>query len=187
MSSAAHSPGADAAERAELLWAWVVAAIIALLVAMMVFTGVHWAAMPPSRVEVIDPRTLHMKGEFVEENLGTSVDAQGKVTVRLIAQQYSFTPQCILVPVDTAITFRGTSTDAVHGFVVGRTNANVMLIPGFVATFTTRFPRAGEQLMPCHEYCGTGHGGMWARVRVIDKLDFMRQVEPGKALSCVPG
>jgi cytochrome c oxidase subunit 2 len=184
--NAVHSPGAQAAELAEKRWAWIVAAIILLLMAMMVFTGLHWAAMPPSRVEVIDPRTLHMRGEFVEDNLGTSVDAQGQVTVRLIAQQYSFTPQCIVVPADTPVTFRGTATDAVHGFVVGRTNANVMLIPGFVATFTTRFPRVGEQLMPCHEYCGTGHEGMWARVQVIDKTEFMRQAEPGKAQSCVP-
>lgn len=184
--SAVHSPGAQAAELAERRWAWIVAGIILLLVGMVVFTGVHWAAMPPSRVEVIDPRTLHMRGEFVEENLGTSVDAQGKVTVRLIAQQYSFTPQCIVVPADTPVTFRGTATDAIHGFVVGRTNANVMLIPGFVATFTTRFTKQGELLMPCHEYCGTGHQGMWARVQVIDQADFLRRAEPGKAMSCVP-
>ncbi|MCG2595538.1 cytochrome C oxidase subunit II [Ramlibacter sp. XY19] len=184
--SAVHAPGADAAELAERRWAWIVAGIIALLVVMMVFTGLHWASMPPSRVEVVDPRTLHIRGEFVEDNLGTSVDAQGKVTVRLVAQQYSFTPQCIVVPADTPVTFRGTASDAIHGFVVGRTNANVMLIPGFVATFTTRFPRAGELLMPCHEYCGTGHQGMWARVQVLEPAEFLRQAQPGKAVSCVP-
>jgi len=175
-----------AAELAERRWAWVVAGIIGLLVVMMVFTGLHWASMPPSRVEVVDPRTLHMRGEFVEDNLGTSVDAQGKVTVRLVAQQYSFTPQCIVVPADTPVTIRGTATDAIHGFVVGRTNANVMLVPGFVATFTTRFTRAGELLMPCHEYCGTGHQGMWARVQVLEPAEFLRQAQPGKAVSCVP-
>jgi cytochrome c oxidase subunit 2 len=176
----------NAAEQAEKRWAWIVAGIIAVLVLMMVFTGVHWAAMPPSRVEVIDPRTVHIRGEFVEDNLGTSVDAQGKVTVRLVAQQYSFTPQCIVVPADTPVTVRGTAVDAIHGFVVGRTNANVMLIPGFVATFTTRFPRTGELLMPCHEYCGTGHQGMWARVQVLEPAEFLRQAQPGKAVSCVP-
>ena len=186
MSTAAHSPGAEAAERAERRWTWVVAAIIFVLVAMMVWTGVHWAAMPPSRVEVIDPRNVHTRGEFVEANLGTGIEADGQVTVRLVAQQYSFTPQCIVVPADTPVTFRGTATDVVHGFVVGKTNANTMLIPGFVATFTARFPKVGEQLMPCHEYCGTGHEGMWARVQVIDKLDFMRQAQPGRSMSCVP-
>ena len=141
MSTAAHGAAAGAAERAERRWAYVVAAIVFVLIAMMVWTGVHWAAMPPSRVETIDPRTLHIQGEFIEDNLGTSMDADGRVMVRLVAQQYSFTPQCIVVPADTPVTFRGTATDAIHGFVVGKTNANVMLIPGFVATFTTRFPR----------------------------------------------
>jgi len=186
MTGASHTAGAQAAELAERRWAWVVAAIIFVLIAMMVWTGIHWAAMPPSRVEVIDPRTLHIRGEFVEENLGTSVDAQGRVTVRLVAQQYSFTPQCIVVPAATPVTFRGTASDAVHGFVVGQTNANTMLIPGFVATFTATFPRPGEQLMPCHEYCGTGHEGMWGRVQVLDKVEFMQRAEPGKAISCVP-
>jgi len=186
MSTAAHSPGAEAAERAEKRWAVIVGAIIFVLVAMMVGTGLHWAAMPPSRVETVDPRTLHIRGEFVEANLGTAVDAQGRVMVRLVAQQYSFTPQCIVVPAGMPVTFRGTASDAVHGFVVGRTNANVMLIPGFVSTFTTTFPEAGEQLMPCHEYCGTGHEGMWARVQVVDRDSFLREAQGGKVMSCVP-
>ncbi len=188
MSTAAHhhSPAAQAAERAERRWAWVVGVIIFVLIAMMVWTGLHWAAMPPSRVEVIDPRTLHVSGEFVEENLGTRVEEDGRVVVRLVAQQYSFTPSCIVVPAQTPVTFRGTASDAVHGFVVGRTNANTMLIPGFVATFTASFPDVGEQLMPCHEYCGTGHEGMWARVQVVDRYDFMQQAQPGRSMSCVP-
>lgn len=182
-TGAAHA----VAEGAERRWAVVVAAISALLLGMMVFTGLHYAAMPPSRVETIDVKTLHKAGEFVEANLGTSVEPDGRVVVRLVAQQYSFTPQCIVVPADTPVTFRGTSSDAIHGLIVGATNANVMLIPGFVATFTTRFRKTGEMLMPCHEYCGTGHEGMWARVQVIEPADFMRQAGPGKRMSCVPG
>lgn len=186
MSAVTHSPAAETAERAERRWAAIVGGIIVLLVAMMVWTGLHWAAMPPSRVETIDPRTLHQRGEFIEANLGTSVDAQGQVSVRLVAQQYSFTPQCIVVPADTPVTFRATATDVVHGFVVGRTNANVMLIPGFVSTFTTQFRQTGELLMPCHEYCGTGHEGMWARVQVVDRNAFLQQAQPGRTVSCVP-
>ncbi|MFX5743236.1 hypothetical protein ABTE37_20055, partial [Acinetobacter baumannii] len=83
------------------------------------------------------------------------------------AQQYSFVPQCLVVPEKTPVTFRGTSTDAIHGFLIGKTNANTMLIPGFISTFTTSFEQQGEQLMPCHEYCGVGHEAMWAKVQVI--------------------
>ena len=191
--STAVSPGGDGGHAAEAVavaaerrWAIIVAVIIAMLVLMMVVTGLHWASMPPSRVETVDLKTLHVSGEFVESNLGTRLSPDGKVTVRLVAQQYSFEPQCIVVPVDTPVTFRGTSTDTVHGFVVGRTNANTMLIPGFVATFTTTFRKTGEQLMPCHEYCGTGHEAMWAKVQVLPAAEFQQKAGNGERLSCVP-
>ena len=175
----------DIAEAAERRWVLVVAGITVLLIGMMVVTGIHWAAMPPSRVETIDPKTLHIKGEFVEHNLGTSLESDGKVLVRLLAQQYSFVPQCIVVPANMPVTFRGTSSDAIHGFVVGGSNANTMLIPGFVATFTTTFKHIGEQLMPCHEYCGTGHEAMWARVQVISPEEFLVRTRTARRLSCV--
>ena len=169
---------------AEKRWALIVGAIIALIVVMMVFTGLHWAAMPPSRVETINVKTLHLQGEFVESNLGTALEADGRVVSRIVAQQYSFMPPCIVVPADTPVTFRGTATDTIHGFVVGRTNANTMLVPGFVATFTTRFGKLGEQLMPCHEYCGTGHEAMWARVQVVPAQEFMAKARGGQRVSC---
>src|SRR4029450_3261057 len=111
--------GRACAVAAERGWAIVVGIITVCLVAMMVLTGLHWAAMPPSRVETINVKTVHIEGEFVESHLGTALGADGKVTVRLIAQQYSFQPPCIVVPAETPVTFRGTSTDAIHGFVVG--------------------------------------------------------------------
>jgi cytochrome c oxidase subunit 2 len=181
-----HQRAEAVANAAERRWAIIVVLIIASLLAMMIFTGLHWAAMPPSRVETVDVRTLHIKGEFVESNLGTAVEKDGRVLVRLIAQQYSFSPQCIVVPAGMPVTFRGTSTDAIHGFVVGKTNANTMLIPGFVSTFTTTFPKAGEQLMPCHEYCGIGHEAMWARVQVIPAAEFFAKTKASERLNCVP-
>lgn len=176
---------AGVAEASERRWAIIVGAITVVLVAMMVITGLHWAAMPPSRVETIDARTLHIKGEFVEDNLGTTIEQDGRVTVRVLAQQYSFEPQCIVVPVNRPVMFRGTSSDAIHGFSVETSNANTMLIPGFVATFTTTFPREGEYLMPCHEYCGTGHEAMWARVQVISQQDFLSRLSTARRVSCV--
>jgi cytochrome c oxidase subunit 2 len=183
-ADSAHGAAA-VAEAAEKRWAIIVGAIIGLLIAMMIVTGVHWAAMPPSRVETVDVRTLHIKGEFVENNLGTALERDGAVIVRVLAQQYSFQPQCLVVPVDMPVTFRGTSSDAIHGFAVGSSNANTMLIPGFVATFTATFTRTGEHLMPCHEYCGTGHEAMWARVQVIPQQEFLARTRNERRLSCV--
>ena len=171
--------------RAEKRWAVLVGLITAALVLLMIFTALHWATMPPSRVETVDPSTLHIAGEFVESNLGTAVDKDGRVVVRMIGQQYSFTPQCIVVPEGMPVTFRATSSDVIHGFIVGKSNVNTMLMPGFVATFTTTFTEKGEKLMPCHEFCGTGHEGMWGRVQVMERNEFLARAAATERLSCV--
>jgi cytochrome c oxidase subunit 2 len=179
----------DVAERVERRWAILVLAIVVVLVGMVVYTGLHWAMMPPSRVETIRPETLHVSGEFIESNLGTAPETDGSVTVRIVAQQYSFTPQCLLIPANTPITFRATSSDVVHGFLITNTNINSMLEPGYIATFRTTFNQTGEHLMPCHEFCGVGHQGMWAHVKVIDRAAFMQMAESmpanSRRLSCV--
>jgi cytochrome c oxidase subunit II len=176
---------AKIAARVEQRWALVVVGILALLVAIVIYTGLHWAMMPPSRVETIDPTTLHVSGEFVESNLGSAVEPNGSVTVRVVGQQYSFTPQCIVVPAKTPIIFRATSADVVHGMLISGTNINSMLEPGYVSTFKTTFDQPGDHLMPCHEYCGLGHEAMWAKVKVIDRDSFFKMAAQTRRLSCV--
>ena len=85
-----HQPGGGhaVALRAERRWAIFAVALIVLMLAVIVFSGLHWAMMPPSRVETIDPSRLQLSGEFVEDNLGSAVEPDGSVVVRFIAQQY---------------------------------------------------------------------------------------------------
>lgn len=185
MATGDHSNAEAVAVAAEARWAWIVAGVILFLVAMMAYMSLHWAAMPPVRTETIDPATLHIGGEFVEANLGSAQEADGTVTVRVLANQYSFTPACIVVPANTPVRFRATAADVVHGFSIAASNVNMMLIPGYISNFRTRFERTGEHVMPCHEYCGTGHAAMWAHVKIIDKAEFARQAASGRRVSCV--
>ena len=180
----ASAGGHPVAARYETLWALFMVAIIFLLLAVIVFTGVHWATMPPSRVEVIDATTLHLKGEFIEDNLGTAVDPDGAVTVRVLAEQYAFRPHCLVVPEGVPVTFRSTSSDVVHGLQIMGTNVNTMLVPGYVSTFVATLKGVGEHSMPCHEFCGVGHANMWARVQVIPRAAFDLMAKAGGRLSC---
>ena len=173
------------AAQAELRWAILVIAIVVFLLGMVVYMSLHWAMMPPARIETIDPTTLHLAGEFTEGNLGTAIEPDGSVTVRVIGQQYSFTPQCLLLPANTPVRFRSTSSDVVHGFIISGTNVNVMLEPGYISTFEATFKTPADRVMPCHEFCGVAHAAMWARVRVIDKKDFFKQAGKERRLSCV--
>jgi cytochrome c oxidase subunit II len=174
----------DPVERIERRWATVMVGIIVLLVVVATLAGVHQAAMPQARVETADPRTLHLSGEFIESNLGSAVEPDGSVTVRAVGQQYSFTPPCIVVPAGTPVTFRMTSADVVHGFLITGTTINLMLVPGYISTLPTRFDAPGERHMPCHEFCGVGHEGMWARVRIVDKAEFARLAADRRRVSC---
>jgi cytochrome c oxidase subunit 2 len=180
----AHEEGARIAARVERRWAILSTVIVLLLASAAALAGLYHATMPQMRVETIDPATLHLGGEFVEGNLGSAVEADGSVTVRLIGQQYSFVPDCLLVPAETRVTFRATSPDAVHGLLVVGTNINTMLVPGYVSSIPARFPRPGEHLMPCQEYCGVGHEGMWARVKVVDRAAFERISAGKRRVTC---
>lgn len=165
--------------RTEKRWIMIMASMLAIMMAVVVVTGIMGALHPSSNVEVIDPTTLHLHGEFVESNLGTAVEPDGSVTVRIIAEQYEFVPHCVEVPVGTPIKFRVTSADAIHGFLLPDTNVNTMVVPGFVAEVRTRFARVGEYLMPCHEFCGLGHHAMWAHVRVVERERPANPLERG--------
>ena len=166
----------------ELLWAFGVGIFVAAALGTIVFTALSISVNPPSNVERLDPKTLHLSGEFAEQNLGTTVGADGSVTVRAIATQFMFAPRCIAVPAKRPVTLRFASPDVIHGLLITGTNVNTMVVPGFVAQVHTEFTRTGDLLMPCHEYCGIGHSEMWATVEVLPDDKF--KAGPDGRVSC---
>ncbi len=175
----------DAAARVERGWAIVSIGLVTLMICVAAFSGLHYTIMPQARVETINPATLHLSGEFIESNLGSALEPNGSVTVRAVGQQFSFTPECIVVPTDTSITLRATSADVVHGALIEGTNVNTMLVPGYISMLPMRFDKPGSHAMPCQEFCGIGHQGMWGQVKVIDKGAFLALASKQKRLTCV--
>src|SRR5215469_14516682 len=99
--------------RSEARWAVVVAVAVAL----------H--RNPPSNLERIDPKSLHLTGEFTEPNLGTRLE-DGQVVVRIVMTQFAFVPRCVAVPEGQPVTLRLASPDVIHGLLVTGTNVNTM-------------------------------------------------------------
>ena len=166
----------------ELRWAALVSALVLLILGAIIFAAIAMHINPPSNREYVDPKTLHLSGEFTEANLGTRVDPDGQVVTRIIATQFAFVPQCVVLPADREVTLRFASPDVIHGILVTGTNVNTMVIPGYVSQVHTTFRRTGDLLMPCHEYCGLGHSQMLATVRVV-AADQFRPGPDGK-VSC---
>lgn len=163
------SPGHayEQADLAERRWNFLVLAVVGFIILFVTATSFRFALSPPSNVETIVPATLHLHGEFIEENLGTVLNSDGSATVRFIAEQFAFVPSCLMVPAGRTVTFRTTTPDVIHGMLVQGSNANTMIVPGYVSQVSTRFDKPGTYAMPCHEFCGVGHHAMWGRVQVV--------------------
>ena len=164
--------GEEAIVRSELRWGAVAIGVVSVIMLALIYAGLVHHINPPSNIEPIDPKTLHLSGEFTEANLGTRVTADGQVTSRIVATQFTFQPRCIVLPANRRVTLRFATPDVIHGILVTGTNVNTMIVPGYVSQVHTVFTRTGELLMPCHEYCGLGHSEMFATVRVVPAEQF---------------
>jgi len=156
---------------------------LAIVLAIIILSAIALAIHPPSNIEMVDPATLHLRGEFIESNLGTTAADDDTITVRIVATQFAFVPRCAAVPAGKPVTIRMAAPDVVHGIIVIGTNVNTMVVPGFVSEVRTSFKRPGEYRMPCHEFCGVGHQGMSAHVRVVPKEQF-RNVTSAERATC---
>jgi cytochrome c oxidase subunit II len=172
MSERTHETSERWVLRTELIWAFGVGILVAATISIIVFTALTLNINPPSNVERIDPKTLHLTGEFTEQNLGTVVGPEGSVTARVVATQFMFAPHCIALPERRPVTLRFASPDVIHGLLITGTNVNTMVVPGYVAQIHTQLTQTGDLLMPCHEYCGLGHSEMWAVVQVLSAAEF---------------
>lgn len=156
----------------ETRWALAMGGVAAVIFAAIVWAALAMGRVPPSNGQVIDPKTLHLSSEFAEANLGTKVEAGGAVVARIVAAQFQFTPSCVVVPAGRPVTFRLSSPDVIHGVLITSTNVNTMVVPGYISQVRTVFAHPGDLLMPCHEFCGLGHGQMLATVRVVPSAQF---------------
>lgn len=148
----------------ERIWMWAAAGLIAVSFGLLGYAALAQNNQPPSHVETIDPRTVFSDARFAQRGVATNPD--GSVTVTGIALMFLFQPNEIRVPAGRPVTFRLTSADVVHGFQIVGTNANTMVIPGYVSQFTTVFETPGEYLIVCNEFCGLGHHGMYGTLIV---------------------
>ncbi len=150
----------------EKIWMWAAGGIIVAFVATVLITGIGGALQPPSHVETIDPASVWKDPRFAKQ--GVTVDSTG-TTVVAVGMMFAFLPSEIRVPAGRPVKFRMTSADVTHGFLIVGTNANTMLVPGYVSQFTTSFKRPGEYLIVCTEYCGLSHHLMAAKLIVEEE------------------
>ena len=162
-------PGQLHVDPLERKWIYVALGLIGVFVAAILYTSFAKHVHPPGEMEIIDSARLHLSEEFAEDKLGVVTQADGAVKVTLVAARYGFYPREIRIPAGQPITFRIASADVLHGTHMPMTNMATMVVPGYVSTVTTTFPKPGEYPMLCNEYCGMGHDHMWSKVTVVSR------------------
>jgi cytochrome c oxidase subunit 2 len=151
----------------ERIWMWVATFLIAAFVIVIVLAAGMQAVHPPSHVETLDPATLDAHPEFGKPGVFEQPD--GRIVVVMVAAMFAFAPDPVEVPAGRPVTFRITSSDVLHGFAVAGTNANTMVMPGYVSQFTYTFNKPGEYPIVCNEYCGLMHHAMTAKLVVKER------------------
>lgn len=128
------------------------------------FAGAHL----PSPAGRIDPTLVRQTPPF--DSPGVIERGDGEYEAVIVAQTWSFNPGEIRVrrgaDGEATVTFRVTSPDVIHGFMIEHTRVNAMIVPGQITEVKATFDQPGEYLIICHEYCGIGHHGMYGRVVV---------------------
>jgi cytochrome c oxidase subunit 2 len=142
----------------EKIWMWLAAVMIGIFLAAIAFAASSQAIHPPSHIETIEPSSVWESREF--SSPGVTIRPDGSALVTVVAEMFAFDPDPIEVPLGRPVTFRITSTDVIHGFQVVGTNANAMVLPGYVTEFTVTFHEPGERLVLCNEFCGLLHHEM---------------------------
>jgi cytochrome c oxidase subunit 2 len=157
------------AEKFEKTFLVLSAAMLVVFLGALLFAAVGLGLTLPGRGGEIDPTEVAQTAPFDEPRLERT--GPGRYRAVMTAQAWSFLPREIEVPAGSEVRFVMTSRDVIHGFHVEGTRINAMVIPGQITRVSHTFEEPGEHLVICHEYCGAGHHGMYATIRVTEAGD----------------
>jgi cytochrome c oxidase subunit II len=150
--------------RSEKIWLTFVLIMMVVFLATITTAAVVDGIVPPSHIQAIDPTKVSQTPPF--DNPGLHKVADGSYEAYYVARIFSFTPQHLVIPVGSHVTFYVTSADVEHGFSVPLTGVNTMVTPGWISTISHTFKTPGKYLLVCNEYCGSGHQLMAGDIEV---------------------
>ena len=163
----------------EKIWLACSVLLILLLIGTVTYGAVGpGIAMVADSEQPIDAQNIDESERFA--NPGVEQVGENEYAAYVVAYQFGFTPDPIVVPANSTVTFYVTSRDVTHGFEVAGTNANTMVIPGEVSTLTVETAEPQEYGLLCNEYCGAAHHAMEGKVNVVSQSKFESQGGDGE-------
>lgn len=145
---------------------------IGSLVAFLIVLGVgafHNGTHPNESKQTVDYENLDKHDVFKNPGVHKVEGKDWDYEVVLIASAFNYNPNLIEVPLGSVVKIIATTQDVIHGYQIAGTNINMMLEPGYVSEYVAEMNQAGEYLIVCNEYCGTGHAHMYGTLKVVDE------------------
>ena len=104
-------------------------------------------------------------GLFIAPSLAQSATTQ---EVSIIARNFEYLPNQIVVRKDQPVRIYLTSVDNPHGFALGAYKIKREVDPGTVTIIDFVPDKAGEFPFHCSVFCGWGHVGMKGKLFVVE-------------------
>ena len=119
---------------------------VAAMLGLIAYAAIRLGISVPTCITSVKP---FEEGELIQVG-------PGRYEAHVVAKTWSFKPNRFKVERGSVVDFYVTSKDIVHGFMIERTNVNLMAIPGAVNYAQARFDKAGTHQILCHEFCRSG-------------------------------
>jgi cytochrome c oxidase subunit 2 len=101
--------------------------------------------------------------------------------IHYVARMWKVEPEDVTVPAGSTVDVYLSAADVTHGLILLGTNLNLMAVPGVVNYARVKFDKPHVYQLLCHEFCGTGHDRMAAKLNVVDAATFAAKPSPPPA------
>jgi cytochrome c oxidase subunit II len=88
--------------------------------------------------------------------------------IEITAKKFEFSPNEITLKKGEPVILRLTSSDRVHGFMAKPLKIDTDIAAGKTTDVSVTPDTAGDFMVICDHYCGTGHGNMKMKVSVVE-------------------
>jgi cytochrome c oxidase subunit 2 len=88
--------------------------------------------------------------------------------IEITAKKFEFTPSEITLKKGEPVILRLSTSDRVHGFMSKPLKFDTDIAVGKTTDVAVTPDTAGDFMVICDHYCGTGHGGMNMKIKVVE-------------------
>jgi heme/copper-type cytochrome/quinol oxidase subunit 2 len=157
-------PGTVTPERGTVLFSWIIALVIAVIMFGLAFSTIH--AVDAIENPPPDEPSLHYNVTGFQFGWKYNYTGEGGVNWQNVSDW--------TVPADTVVIMNITSQDVWHNFAFPNFRIRVDAIPGEVNHLWFKAKETGEERNACVQICGAGHAGMKAVMHVVTPAEYAR-------------